>query len=544
MAKEPTILIVDDFQSDRDLCALLLRREGYEIALAQNGLEAIEVARHAQPHVIIMDMMMPLMDGLEATRVLRAYGPTAHIPIIMVSANSEEEDAVAGLDAGADEYLSKPIRPRDFRFRVRSMVRLRNAHLQLQRANAELRRRTDTLAQLNQFCEAVLLDGSTEAIGRKVVEMAADLLQSDRVSLLVPDGDGGSLRVACALGIDPRIWPELCIPLDSPISGRVFTGQSEIIANRDTPHAPTIGQYESACFVSVPLMSTALRAHNGAIGVLNVTEKRDLQEYSNEDVQTCRQIAQTAALALEHALVRKQLDATRDSIILSLARLSEYRQQTIGRHLERVRDMSTLLARLLADDPRIPEKLDEAYINDLRRAAPLHDIGKVAIPDRVLLKKEKLTAEEFRLMQDHTTIGAQTLRRVISSGHESRFLRIAMDIAHYHHERWDGTGYPEGLAGEEIPLCARIVCLADTYDAIRMPREYKPASSHEAAVREILAGSGSQFDPRLVQAFCAVEEEFRETYARLAEEEVIEAFEPAMSAPDTCYAGYPAPLAH
>ncbi len=519
MPKEPTILIADDSRSDRDLCALLLRREGFEIALAQNGLEAIEVARREQPHVIIMDMMMPLMDGLEATRVLRAYRPTAHIPIIMVSANNEEEDAVAGLDAGADEYLSKPIRPRDFRFRVRSMVRLRNAHLQLQRANAELRRRTDTLAQLNQFCEAVLLDGSSEAISRKVVEMTADLLQSDRVSLLMPADKGDSLRVACALGIDPRIWPTLNIPMDSPISGQVFTCQTEIVVNRDTPHPPTIGQYESACFVSVPLISTALRAQHGAIGVLNVTERKDDQEYSSEDVQTCRQIAQTAALALEHALVRKQLDATRDSIILSMARLSEYRQRTIGRHLERVRDLSALLARHLADDPRIPETIDESYITDLRRAAPLHDIGKVAIPDYVLLKREKLTPEEFQIMQDHARIGEQTLRMVISSGHEARFLRIAMDIAHYHHERWDGAGYPEGLAGEQIPLCARIVCLADTYDAIRMPREYKPAQSHETASREILAGSGTQFDPRLVQAYCALEDEFRDTYARLAEDE-------------------------
>ncbi|NLX14737.1 MAG: response regulator [Phycisphaerales bacterium] len=530
MAKAPMILIADDSRSDRDLCALLLRREGYEIALAQNGLEAIEVARREQPHVIIMDMMMPLMDGLEATRVLRAYSPTANIPIIMVSANNEEEDAVAGLDAGADEYLSKPIRPRDFRFRVRSMVRLRNASLQLQRANAELRRRTDTLAQLNQFCEAVLLDGSVKAIGRKVVEMAAALLQSDRVSLLVPDGNDGPLRVVFALGIDPRIWPKLTIPLDSPISGQVFTGQTEFVANRDTAHVPTIGQYESAFFVSVPLMSTALRSHDGAIGVLNVTEKQDHQEYSNEDVQTCRQIAQTAALALEHAMVRKQLDATRDSIILSMARLSEYRQRTIGRHLERVRDLSALLARYLADDPRIPEKIDEAYITDLRRAAPLHDIGKVAIPDSVLLKKGKLTTEEFQLMREHTSIGEQTLRMVISSGHEVSFLRIAMDIAHYHHERWDGTGYPEGLAGEGIPLCARIVCLADTYDAIRMPREYKPTLSHETATREILAGSGTQFDPRLVQAYCALEEDFRNTYDQLAEDEYGESHESAILA--------------
>jgi len=141
----------------------------------------------------------------------------------------------------------------------------------------------------------------------------------------------------------------------------------------------------------------------------------------------------------------------------------------------------------------------------------------VAIPDNSLLKAGKLTDDEFRLMQNHTSIGAETLRSVITRGHEAGFLKMAIDVAHFHHERWDGTGYPEQLHGEQIPLAARIVCLADSYDAIRMKREYKPARSHEDAAQEILKNSGKQFDPRLVEAFSALEEQFQETYDRLTE---------------------------
>jgi len=230
-----------------------------------------------------------------------------------------------------------------------------------------------------------------------------------------------------------------------------------------------------------------------------------------------RQFCQTAALALNNVLTRQELDEARDSIIFSLARLSEFRHHETGKHLERVQELSALLARHLATDPRLGGEINEHFIRDLCRAAPLHDIGKVGIPDGILLKPGKLTPEEFDTMKEHSRIGAEALRSAIASGHEARFLEMAIDIAHYHHEWYDGAGYPEGLAGDEIPLSARIVCLADTYDAIRTRREYKPARSHEDASREILLMSGKQFDPCIVQAYCALEGVFREVYDQLAE---------------------------
>jgi len=192
--------------------------------------------------------------------------------------------------------------------------------------------------------------------------------------------------------------------------------------------------------------------------------------------------------------------------------------------------LSLLLATQLATCPRVPEQIDDQFISDLGRAAPLHDIGKVAIPDSILLKPGKLTADEFETIKRHTTIGAQTLQAVMSNGHEVSFLVAAMDVAHYHHERYDGKGYPEGLVGENIPLCARIVCLADTYDAIRMKRDYKPAETHEFAFSEITRASGLQFDPQVVQAFLTVEEQFRETYDSHAEADEADSADPSLLA--------------
>lgn len=516
--QQPLILIADDCPANRRLCERLLQRDGFAIEHAQNGAEAVEKARSLSPHVIIMDIMMPVLDGLGATRLLRAHPATSTIPIIVASAKTDEESLTAGLVAGADEYVFKPVRGREFRLRVRSMVRLRQAVLQSERANESLRLRTDLLGELNRFCEAVLVDSNVEAACQHIVETASELMQSNRVSLLVLDKSHEFFRIAHAVGFNGIDWRQIKVPVDSPVAGRVFRSSDEIVAWGEYAEATSDGQSGSDPFASLPIVSAALRSREGPLGVLNITDRKDGNAYREDDVQALRQFAHLSALALNNVLNRQKLDETRDSIIFSLAQLSEYRHAETGRHLERVRELSTILAQRLAEDPRVPEQLDEQFIIDIRRAAPLHDIGKVAIPDSILLKKGNLTREEFETMKSHSTIGAYTLESVITSGHESTFLQMAMDIARYHHERYDGTGYPEGLAGDHIPICARIVCLADTYDAIRMKREYKPARSHEEATAEIVKASGTQFDPRIVDAYLASETAFRDIYSLWSED--------------------------
>ena len=214
---------------------------------------------------------------------------------------------------------------------------------------------------------------------------------------------------------------------------------------------------------------------------------------------------------LEHEVARRtqELTTTRDAVIFGLAKLSESRDTDTGDHLNRIRRYVELLAdQLRRDHPDLRETIDDQWICDLALSSALHDIGKVGIPDGILLKPDKLTDEEFERMKQHTWIGGETLYAIEKRLGESNFLTLAREIAFAHHERWDGSGYPFGLYGEIIPLSARLVAIADVYDALTSKRPYKNAFSHEKAVAIIREGRGTHFDPRVVDAFEAIESQF------------------------------------
>ncbi|MCC9605020.1 response regulator [Blastopirellula sp. JC732] len=211
---------------------------------------------------------------------------------------------------------------------------------------------------------------------------------------------------------------------------------------------------------------------------------------------------------------------TRDLVIFALARLAESRDTDTGQHLERVRLYSRRLAEELAASSAFADEIDAEFIRLVFQTSPLHDIGKVGIPDAVLLKPGKLTDEEFEIMKRHTIIGAETLDAALSQFPHARFLQVARDIAIGHHERWNGQGYPYGISGEQIPLAARIVAVADVYDALTTRRVYKDAMPHEQAEAMILAEVGEHFDPVIVAAFQRCGPEFvriSQRYANLNE---------------------------
>jgi putative two-component system response regulator len=167
--------------------------------------------------------------------------------------------------------------------------------------------------------------------------------------------------------------------------------------------------------------------------------------------------------------------------------------------------------------PAFVERIDDRFAQLIYETSPLHDIGKVGIPDAILLKPGKLTSDEFAIMQTHTTLGAATLDAALEKFPDAQFLRFARDIVACHHERFDGSGYPRGLAGEEIPLCARILSVADVYDACSSNRVYRPAMSHDEVVKLIAAGSGTHFDPAIVAAFLEAADEFSIICSELAD---------------------------
>jgi len=205
----------------------------------------------------------------------------------------------------------------------------------------------------------------------------------------------------------------------------------------------------------------------------------------------------------------RNIIATQNVAVFALAKVAESRDDETGEHLVRVRLYSQILAEHLARDSVYAAEITTQFLDDLQRASPLHDIGKVAVRDAILLKPGRLTPEEFELMKMHTVLGANTLEEVVWFSQCGSFLATAVAIARFHHERFNGTGYPQGLQGQEIPLAARIVALADVFDALTSTRPYKPAYSAQVARRIIGEESGKQFDPEIVAAFEACFEEFR-----------------------------------
>ena len=213
-----------------------------------------------------------------------------------------------------------------------------------------------------------------------------------------------------------------------------------------------------------------------------------------------------------------ELNHTRDVTILTLASLAETRDNETGAHILRTQRYVKALAEQLRTHPRFAATLDEETIDLLYKSAPLHDIGKVGIPDAILLKPGKLTDAEFAIMRGHAKIGADALAIAEKSLGENSFLRIAREIALTHHEKWDGRGYPAGLRGDEIPVSGRLMAVADVYDALISKRVYKPAFSHDKAMAIIREGRGSHFDPDVVDAMNAIEATFRKIAADFSDE--------------------------
>ena len=207
----------------------------------------------------------------------------------------------------------------------------------------------------------------------------------------------------------------------------------------------------------------------------------------------------------------QQIENARLITILALAKLAEYRDDDTGLHLERMRKYTKIITEEMANKPKYKSYITSVYIEDLYYSSILHDIGKVGIPDAILLKPGKLTPDEFEIIKKHPTLGGDVLTDIEAQIKVRTFLTLGKEVAYYHHERWDGTGYPKGLKGEQIPLSARIVTLSDVYDALTSKRIYKEAFSHQEAKDMITLEKNRSFDADVVESFLEHESDFKIT---------------------------------
>jgi HD-GYP domain-containing protein (c-di-GMP phosphodiesterase class II) len=235
-----------------------------------------------------------------------------------------------------------------------------------------------------------------------------------------------------------------------------------------------------------------------------------LYRFRGEETKQQKRIEEEALQQVAH------LVKTRDAVMFGLAKLAESRDPETGQHLERISLYSTRLATAMRRHPKFRGRVSPAFVRSIGISSALHDIGKVGVEDSILLKPGQLTPGERYRMQIHPTIGSECIREIELRLGKSNFLEMAREIALCHHERWDGQGYPAGLAGEEIPLAARVVAIADVYDALSSRRVYKEAVPHERCVEIIQEEAGTQFDPALVEIFLEVQHDLREIAQRLA----------------------------
>lgn len=246
-------------------------------------------------------------------------------------------------------------------------------------------------------------------------------------------------------------------------------------------------------------------------------KKNDLLQQSEASLLQVQEQLRRYNLELHQLVDAKvhEISSSQLATIFALVKLSESRDDETGAHIERTAFQCRLLAQAVSQVAKYRDIVDQHLIDNIYKASPLHDIGKVGIPDRILLKPGKLTAEEFEIMKTHSLIGYRTLQEVQQAYPQNEFIRVGMEIAVGHHEKWNGSGYPFGIAGEDIPLAARIMALVDVYDALRSKRVYKEAFSHERSCQIIQEGRGTHFDPQLVDIFLQHGEQFAQVYADL-----------------------------
>ena len=339
-----------------------------------------------------------------------------------------------------------------------------------------------------------------------MADLGRSIVSADRCSLWLVDEDNGVLWTKVAHGVS-----ELRIPLNAGFVGySVRTGEPLLI--KDAYQDPRFDRrsdekthYRTTSVMTVPLMNSMGHVMGvfQAINKQGVNEKGEQEVFSIQDLERLSLTAVYSAKTVESAMLNTELEATQREIIHILGDASESRSQETGDHIQRVAEISYTLAKLMG--------LPEEDVDRIRLAAPMHDLGKVGIPDAILNKPGRFTDEEYAIMKSHSEKGYNML-----CNSKRKLLRFAAEIARSHHERWDGRGYPRGIAGEEIPLAARICAVADVLDALSSPRCYKQPWPEEKVKEEFIKQRGAQFQPELVDVLIEHWDEIYGVYRREA----------------------------
>jgi len=514
------LLIVDDEPLIRKILLRYLDEKNYIVDTAVDGLSALKKLDTNSYDLVLTDLRMPNMGGGELLKEMSEKYPD--IPKIVLTGYSTNEDIILALKTGAYDFLTKPIT--DFTILENSIERA----IERKRLNDEKNKYIEQLKQINEIISMLNSGKDTEDIFNTLNIILKKIIPFNRLTLTTLQKNSKIVTTKLVASDRDILFGE-GYTYNIEESSLMEAAEKKNVLNIENMHEYLSVHPESKhtqMLIEEGMLSSLvlpLIVNNMTRGFL-IFASEFSAAFKLEHIVFLESIVGQISLSIQRGellyeverhtknledlieLRTHQILKTQKTTVFALSKLAETRDPETGEHLERMRNYSVLLAQIykyLSNHKEITNQ----YLRDLYDSSILHDIGKVGIPDGILLKEGFLTPAEFEIMKTHTRIGYDALKTPSKDLGEDSFLKMAMDITLYHHERWDGNGYPMGLKGKKIPLSARIVAIADVYDALTSKRPYKEAYSHEESMN-LMKKESYKFDPELFKLFCENAEEF------------------------------------
>jgi len=496
MAKN-NILVIDDEPVIGDLLKDFLTEQGYDVQCALTGEEGVKKFKAGSFGLVITDLKLPDMDGLKVLGEVKSHD--SDCVVIVITGYPTFETVQFALRQGAYDYVAKPCALEEISFSVRRALAFwdlkqmnRSLMLQLEgekeRLEEKVKDRTRELGLMYKISRDISSTLDLDKVLEIIVDRVTKIMDLEICSILLFDPDTRELSIKCAKGLGNDVITLTRLKEGELISGWVIEHKEGVLVDDievDSRFQHRNNEkYYTHSFISVPLLSK-----DKAIGVLNVNNKKNRQVFTKDDFRFIKAVATEATIGIDNARLYKSLEDSYIRTVSALTSAIDAKDHYTNKHSQHVCQYALLIAKELG--------LSEGQTKDLEKACMLHDIGKIGVEDEILTKPGKLTPEEWEKMKAHPLKSAEILKPLA-------FLSEVIKLVEQHHERYDGKGYPAAMKADEISLGARIISVADSFDAMFTNRPYRKALTKEEAVAELKHGSGTQFDPKVVEAFLRI----------------------------------------
>ncbi|MFH1783451.1 MAG: HD domain-containing phosphohydrolase [bacterium] len=493
------ILIIDD---DVSICKLLssaLKAKDYNVMITHTGTEGVQLASRNNFDAILVDLMLPDITGIQVMEKIKENDPD--VTLIIITAYGTLETAQKAMRLGAFDYLTKPFDVPGLCSLVKRATvtrklnvtnrELLNMHEHAVRLEADVEKKAKEIDLLAKIRIAISTSLDLNEVLESIIDEITGHLNLELCSILLLDEATNTLTIQAAKGIKKDIIKETTIKVGERISGWVVqNNQALLITNIDDDKR--FQQRSQEKYYTHSLISLPLRFKSKVIGVININNKISKEPFTPDDLRILQAIAQEASVAIENARLYKDLQDHYVRTIASLVKAIDAKDYYTHGHSQNVTRYAVAIAKDLG--------IENDELENINRASQLHDLGKIGIHDYILTKPGKLTKEEWDEMRQHSEKGAEILKPL-------GFMNGVVDLVRHHHERFNGGGYPDGIKGDKIALGARIITVADVFDALLSDRPYRKGFDLATAINIIKESSGTQFDPRVVNSFLKVIDE-------------------------------------